>query len=362
MLTVEQTPQADYFPISGAVTFGNYGSRYSSDYIAGASASANLTHGVQITGSFQQGLPSLKRSSFGSNYYEGNIGASIITPYGIYGATASWTHYHLGELTYPLNPDGNIFSYQVNGTQLLYADDATRVSVNEAFNRVSYKETGYYGYYTLLDQQYNYLSAGGNINHALTVGGRSGNVNVAVTLNQGISSVSGSFADGVPGVPTSHFRYANTALSYQQGLPYGMQAIFTGQGQISADTLPQQQQWVLGGLGNLSAWEPSAAIGDSGYTTRLEIDAPPLRRFKSSAVFGAFIETGGATYRTPAAGTAPWQTLSDVGLSLKLQLPYQFSGTAMAAVPISRSGYSGTNFAELSRNRINCFFVVQKGF
>jgi hemolysin activation/secretion protein len=361
-LTVSETPVPNYFPVSGNLLFGNIGSRYSSDYIAGGNIAANLTHGVQVTGNFQEGLPGLSAESFGSNYYQGGVGASAVTPYGIYGASIGWTHYRLGDLTYPLNPDGNIFTLQFNGTQLLYADTATRVSTTEAFNHVQNKETGYYQYYTLLNQKYDYVSLGGSLNHALTTSGLPGNINVSATFNQGISGVSGTLADGIPGVPTSHFSYATAGVTYRQSLPSGLNAILTGQAQLSADTLPQEQQWVLGGLGNLSAWDPSAALGDSGYAARFELDAPTFSRFETSGVLGAFLETGGATYRTPAPGTSPWQTLSDVGVSLKLQFPYQLSATVVAAVPIQRAGYGGTEVAGLDNNRVNAFFVVQKGF
>lgn len=361
-LTVSQTPLPNYFPISGNVLFGNIGSRYSSDYIMGSSVSANLTHGVQITGAFQQGLPGLSSTSFGSNYYQGNLGASVVTPFGIYGVSAGWTHYRLGDLTYPLNPDGNIFTLTFSGTQLLYADDSTRVSLTESFNHVSNKETGYYQYYTLLNQKYDYVSFGPSVNHALTLGGLTGNLDFGAIFNQGISSVSGTFADGIPGVPTSHFSYMTASTTYRQSLPHKFKAILSLQGQISNDTLPQQQQWVLGGMGNLSAWVPGAAVGDSGYIGRMEVDAPTFRRLDTSAVFGGFLEMGGAAYRTPAPGTSPWQTLTDVGITLKLQLPYQISATVVAALPIERAGFEGSEVTTLDNNRINAFFVVQKGF
>lgn len=361
-LTVTALKQPDYFPLSGSLTFGNYGSRYSSGYVTGGNVAANLTHGIQITANFLQGLPGLRQASLGSNYYQNGAGASIVTPYGIYGVTTSWTHYRLGKATYPLNPDGNVFSYQINGMQLLYVDDATRASVTEAFNRVYYHETALNDFYTLLNQQYNYLSLGTNINHGLTIDGLPGNLNAAIVFNLGASGASGTLVDGKPGAPTSHFRYTNGTLSYQQNLPYGLQATLTGQAQIAADTLPSQQQWVLGGLGNLPAWEPGVISGDSGYTGRIELDAPALQRFNTTALLGAFLDVGGSTFRTPAAGTSPWQTLSDVGLSLKLQLPYQFSATAMTALPIENNGFNVVGRRDLHTNRLDAFFVVQKGF
>lgn len=361
-LTVNETPIADYFPLSGNVNFGNYGNRYTSGYVVGTGLTANLTHGVQISGNFMQGLPDLRQESKGSNYYENGIGASIVTPYGIYGANASWTHFRLGDITYPLNPDGNVFSYAITGLQLLYADTATRVSLNESFTRVKYEETVFNGFYTLLKQQYNYLSFGPAVSRNLTLAGQPGSLTASATFNLGISAANGTLVDNQPGVPTSHFRYGDLSFSYQQTLPHQVQATLSGQAQISADTLPSQQQWVLGGLNNLSAWEPGVISGDSGYVTRLEFDAPPLTRLKSSATLGAFIEVGGATLRTPASGSPPWQTLSDAGLTLKLTLPYQFSATAVAAVRVADNGFDAAAHRNLELNKINCLFVVQKVF
>lgn len=361
-LAVNETPKANYFPISGVLTFGNYGSRYASGYVAGGQVVANATHGIQITASLTQGIPGLRQISQGSNYYQNAVGASIVTPYGLYGFQANWTHFRLGNATYPLNPDGNIFSYQFTGTQLVYADASTRISLNEGLEHVRYKETVFNGFYTLLNQHYTYLSLGANANHGVTVAGLTGNLDAGVTFNLGISAPSGTLYDNQPGYPTPHFRYSDFTLTYRQALPLGLEAKFSGQAQWAADTLPSQQQWVLGGLGNLSAYEPGVVVGDSGYVANLEVDAPTLKRAGASATFGGFVETGGATYAHPAHGTSPWQTLSDIGLLLRLHLPYGFSATAMAATPIARSGFGAAGRRNLAANRLDAFFVVQKEF
>jgi len=118
----------------------------------------------------------------------------------------------------------------------------------------------------------------------------------------------------------------------------------------------------LGGFGNLTAWEPGAATGDSGYAARLELDAPTLAYAKSALAFGAFGEVGGATFRTPSPGTFPSQTLADIGLSLKIQLPEKFSATAMTALPIKSAGFDKVARNSLKQDRLDAFFVVQKGF
>jgi len=361
-LNVTESPVPNYSPVSGAVTFGNYGSRYSSGYVVGGNAAANLTHGVQITANYLQGLPGLRESSYGSSYYQGGVGTSVVTPYGIYGFSASRIYFRLGDETYPLNPKGNIDTYQLNGTQLLYADASTRVSLTEALTHVAYTETVFNGYFTLLDQPYTYVSLGLNANHSFTLGSLPGNLSGGATMNLGVSASSGTLYDGYPGVPTSHFRYAGFTLAYQQTLPLGFQANLSAQAQLATNTLPAQQEWTLGGFGNLSAWEPGVVVGDSGYVARLEVDAPAFARFGANARLGGFFETGGVTYTTPAPGTFPWQTLSDAGLSLRLQLPYGFSATAMAARPIQQNGFDAIGNTDLKLSQIDAFFVVQKEF
>ncbi len=312
-LTVTEQPIPDDFPASGAVTFGNYGSRYSSGYVAGGSAEANLTHGIQITANYLEGLPGLRQSSFGSSYYDGGFGASVVTPYGIYGVSYSRIYFRLGDETFPLNPKGDVDTFQLTGAQLLYADTATRVSLTEDLTRVSFLETVFNGLFTLLDQPYNYLSLGMNVNHSLTLGTLPGNLSGGVIFNMGISGPAGTLVDGFPGIPTSHFRYTDFNFAYHQTLPLGFQADLTAQAQWAVNTLPTQQQWILGGFGNLSAWEPGVVVGDSGYVGRLEVDGPAFGGVRINARLGGFLETGGSTFTTPVPGTPPWQHLSDVG-------------------------------------------------
>ena len=362
VLTVNQTKIDGYSPVSALVNFGNYGSRYASGYVAGGQVNANLGHGVAINANFTQGIPGLRRVSLGSNYYTNGVGISVVRPYGIYGFNANWTHFRLGKSTYPLNPDGNIFTYQFTGSQLLYAGKTNRVTLNESFNHVRYTESVFNGFYTLLDQHYNYLTGGVSASHAMSVLGESASVQGSFNFNLGISAPYGTLYDNIRGAPTPHFRYSVMSLEYNQSIPHGMSIELSGNAQWSTNTLPSQQQWVLGGFGNLSAWEPGTIVGDSGYIARLQLNSPTFRRWGSAAKLGAYIETGGAANANPPRGSAPWQTLSDVGVSLTLSLPHKISIKAMAALPIHTSGFTPAGKNNLKLNRINAFFVIQKGF
>lgn len=361
VLDLQQTRKDGYFPVSGGVNFGNYGSRYSSGYVYGGSIVGNLGHGIQLSTNFTKGLPGLRRISLGSVYYQVGGGGSIVTPYGIYGFDVSRSHYELGKATKPLSPAGNSLTYEFTGEQLPYASESTRWSINEGFHHAKYLET-VYNYYKLLSQRYNYVSIGTNISRGITLGHLPGVISGGATFNLGISPRVGTLYDGRLGLPTSHFRYIDFNTGYNQGLPKNFSLAFSIQGQWSAQTLPSQQQWTLGGLGNMAAWEPSVVVGDSGYVSKLEIYGPDISRLHSHAKLGAFIETGGVTYRAATHGECPWNSLTDAGVDLTVQLPYQFSAHAMAAFPVWRRGFTEAGKRNLSVNRLDAFFVVQKGF
>ncbi len=361
-IVISEPPIPDYSPVTGILNFGNYGNRFTGGYQAGGNAFANLTHGLQLTASYVQGLPWLDAKSRGSFYSQPGVGISSVTPWGIYGFSANGTHFREGNVTAPLFPVGNILSYSLNGTQLLYADTAARFSITEALNRTTFSETVLDDAFTILQQRYNWLAFGSTYSRSLTLGGQPGNITGGANVNLGVSTPSGTLFDDIPGVPTPHFRYITANASYQQHLPRGFQVDLTGQGQWAFNTLPVEQEWTLGGFGNLSAWQPAIAVGDSGYLARLEFSAGSPVMYRSEARLGLFLETGGAKLTTPPHGTEPWQRLSDIGLSLRLTLPYNLSVTAMAALPIENNGFSGVAKTSLDLNRVYAFFVVQKRF
>ena len=349
---------ANYAPIAGSATFGNIGSRYTSDYIAGVIGALNMPYGTQLTADFIQGIPGLKSASYGSTYQQKGVSASIVTPYGIYDVTANVIRYRLCKATYPLNPDGKIYTITLDGAQLLFADDTTKAVFTESLASDGDKEDVLNGYYTILQQPYKYLSASSSLSKSF--GGTQVDANLSFTA--GISGAQGTLRDNVAGLPTSHFRYMDVQLGYQRQLPLGLQLSLSAKSQISANTLPVQQQFVLGGLSALSAWEPGILTGDSGYQARLEIQHVLLRKPPITIVVGPFFETVASSFIHPAPGAPPWQMLADCGIDFKLALPYRLSATVAVAVPVSESGFQGPLQSNLRLNRTSAFFDVQKDF
>ncbi|MDD3761412.1 MAG: ShlB/FhaC/HecB family hemolysin secretion/activation protein [Acidithiobacillus sp.] len=362
-LIVTTSPLPKYQPFSGNVFFGNYGSRYAGRYVTGGSLSYSPGFGLMLSVNGTQGLPSLTSASKGSVYSQGGLNLSSITPMGNLWFSAGWTHYRIGQVTYPYFPTGNIFTWSLTGSQLLYASETSRLSLNESYNHVSnlvYVGQEFIpGGILLTQQRYGYLSAGLQWNHSYSIAGSAGSMSGGFTYNQGINASRGTLADNVPGQPTARFRYFDADISATQKLPGGMNLAVTANGQGAFDTLPQQQQWVLGGYGNLSAYYPAVLVGDSGYSARLQIGSPQYV-FRGFTLNGnLFAELGAATSSYLAPGAPAWQSLSDVGVGLNVTSPWGTNLSVMSALP---TGHNDVSSAILSQSRVDVYFVLSQNF
>lgn len=361
VLHLTQTAIPGFSPISGNVYFGNYGSRYSSRYLVGGSVTYLPGMGIMLSASGSEGLPSLTEASKGSAFSAAQFGVSSVTPWGIYGLSAQWTHYRIGDIAYPLNPTGNVFVWSATGTQLLYADAHLRWSLTEGFNRVQNDVRVYKslipGGYPLTTQRYNYISLSTAGNYSYSAAGLPGSVGFTFTYNQGVSKSHGTLSDAT-GSPTANFHYFVTGFNVNQAFPLGMRASFSATGQGSFDTLPQQQQWVLGGFDNLSAWYPGILSGDNGYSARFQLTGPSWTFHRYSVNLRIFAEAGGAQFVYAPQGPN-WQSLSDIGGGITVTTPWGTQISAISALPI---GWNHVSSEVRKVDRTDVFFVLSQNF
>src|SRR5690606_11165287 len=109
-MTVTEEPIPGAKPWNAILAFGNLGSRFSSRYTASASGTVRPGGGLELSAGYTQGLPGLTADSAGSSYKGGQLGASLVTPLGIYSLSYSRTQYTIGERAAPLYPSGDIES------------------------------------------------------------------------------------------------------------------------------------------------------------------------------------------------------------------------------------------------------------
>jgi len=374
-IIVTEEPIEGAKPWNAGLGFNNLGSRYSSRYVAQGNAAVRPGAGTELTATYTQGLPGLAQESAGSLYHAGGIGASIVTPWGLYGASYTNTQYLIGEaLRDPnnpeqlLHPDGDITTWGFNGTQLAFANETARWTFAESF-----AYTDNYAFVTLgdqavvtQDQHYGVLAVGTNFSNSFAVLGENASFSAGLTVSKGLSPHSGTFLPRLPetpvepGAPTPRFTLIQGTLSYTQPLPMGYSAGLTWTGQWADATLPQNQQWVLGGFGNLTAYMPAVLVGDNGTLARASLYTPPWQWSGLSVTGGAFVEAGMVRPHYSREGTPVARGLGDAGLSLSGSMKAGTSLTLAYAWPLWSRNLDQKALDELSRAHL--YFSLNQTF
>jgi hemolysin activation/secretion protein len=333
-ITVTEEPIPDLKPWSAGLSFGNLGSRFSSRYIASAQGAVRPGGGLELTAGYTQGLPGITAASAGSQYQSANLGGSLVTPWGIYGVSYNGIRYKIGERAAPLFPEGDIDVFAVNGVQLVYADETTRWSLSEAFTHTVNVVQVFDRSYTLTDQEYEFITLGTVVNKSTRIFEQNANIGVGLTGMFGISPPKGTFLPIDVGVPNTRFAIIQANVNYQQALPAGYLFNFSLNGQWADSTVPQNQQWVLGGLGNLSAWMPAVVVGDMGGLGRASVNTPSWTWDKFSVSAAAYVEAGIARFYYTPPDFPTTRSLADAGVSLQGTVAGGTSLTLAYAVPV----------------------------
>ncbi|MDD5031266.1 MAG: ShlB/FhaC/HecB family hemolysin secretion/activation protein, partial [Rhodoferax sp.] len=357
-LTVETAPVPQFKPLSGSVVFGNYGSRYVGGDVLGENLTLRPGDGWLLGANYSHGMPNLTQASTGSRSDAGGLFISRVTPWGIYGLNLQRSSYRLGVAGAPYYPQGITQTSALTGSQLVWASPTARLSLNEALTHVAYKSEVLDGAYTLADQNYNYLTLGAQGSRNVQVGGLQGAVNLALGYNLGLSGRRGTLIYDVPSAPQSRFRNWSFNASWQQNLPQGWSLNAAASGQWGINTQPANQQWVLGGYGNLAAWTPGILSGDGGYLLRTVAQTPNWDWKGWQINAQAFAEQGAVTTHYLTPNVPGWRMLADVGLGLTFTAPWKTSLSVQAARPVANKNVAAATLA--SQRAV--YFVLQQPF
>jgi len=353
-------------PIEGAspwnanLSFGNFGSRYSSRYLWQAAGAVRPGGGLELTANYGQGIPGLSSDSSGSSYKTAALGASLVTPWGFYGVSLNKTSYAYGERISQLAPVGDITSGSITGTQLIYADEVSRWTVNEGFTHTDNEIDVFDGAFRLTDQHYDFITLGTSFNTSFALLGKNASLTVTASVSRGLSQPKGTFLPVDIGVANPRFTQVVGSVNYQQSLPVGTSLAIVWSGQWADTIMPQNQQWVLGGFGNLTAWLPAILVGDSGTLLRATIQSPPWQWKGVSVTGNAFVEAGLVnTYYTPE-GKPDNRAASDAGLSVSASIQGGTSATLAYAWPLATRNVDMSTLN--AAGRANLYFTLSQSF
>lgn len=357
IMQISESPLANSHQLGASVTFGNYGNRYAARYLAQTQVSARQD-GMSVQLGYARALPGLDPATHGAFYTGTTAAFSAITPIGIFGLDGSRTAYQLGEKFAPLYPAGRIKVFGGTATQLLQADPLRRWSLSEGVHRIHDMTTVFSGSYVLSDRRFTVVDLGSNFSWRF-----GGLFNRTAALDAAVGIKLGYGLDGftaAPGAPASHFNIYTANVDTTQSLPGDYSLKLSLAGQATPDTLPSYEQWVLGGLNNLSAWVPGTITGDRGYLGRLVGQGPEWHAGAVRLRPSAFVEHGASRFSYIAPQAPVWQSLTDVGVSLNMDLPVAHtSGILAFAKPI---GWNNVSQSLRDSQRAHVFFYLQAAF
>ncbi|MGH8233682.1 MAG: ShlB/FhaC/HecB family hemolysin secretion/activation protein [Rhodanobacteraceae bacterium] len=355
-MEIGQQPLAKYSPFGGSLTFGNFGNRYAGHYLAQAQAYVRH-HGYTLQVTHASALTGLDSNTSGAFYSATGATVAKVTPLGTFQVDYNFTRYQLGQAFAPLFPLGRIENYGGSGTQILYADDRTRWTLDEGVHHIHDSETVFNGIYTLRNQKYMVFNLdsdvswrfGGLFKHPASLSAGAG-------VKLGADGGESGFVNGV-GAPTPHFQIYTAHAGVTQSLAHDFSLAFDLSGQASHQTVPSYEQWVLGGLNNITAYLPGTVAGDRGYLGRLTLQGPQWQLGPVQMRPSVFAEHGAARYSYIAAHAPIWQGLTDAGAGLSFSAPAAHTTAMLAyAKPISANNVESSL---LARQTAHVFFYLQ---
>ncbi len=413
-LVFESQAVEDHDPTDLVLQFGNQGSRYVGRYFGDIALSHNFSNGVRATGAYQTSFTELGEDRGGEDYHRFQLSADRAFAAGLYGISASHIEYGqdlgrvatagsdddpLGGLLSPivdivdlllpgLLPGGGGGSQQIDleadiqavvlsGEQVLASDLDYRFNL---FQRVEYidsqVEVDTLG--SLQDEKYGTLEVGVKYFGAKALdeqllrwsaqfsvkGGVTGDSGTLGTYDEFVAAAIASNPNAVvpevaPAARTAEFVALKPKLSML--LPLSADGSLSGEvtGQFANEQLPQQQQWVLGGMNTLSAYLPGTLVGDSGYFAKLSYDHKiPVGGV--DLVGSAFIEYGAAWYEDVSGDLGDERSIADAGVRLTAQLGWDVTLDAVAARKLTDDGFNESD--DLDDLEADFYFTLKKIF
>lgn len=339
--------------------FGNPGNRFTGRHFADAEIRKGFSTGDELSAGWQTSISGLSDDDdLGSRDYDDySAGWSRVTPAGLFGLRARNTEYDFTNTAGDSAGDARIVQVETAWMYPLIAGERHRWIVNAKLDYTN-KEAELNDGTEIQDEEYASAETG------LDVVWNGGLGEAPLTLEAGAQLRKGLGDHDRLVAQAPDFGYllvrprALGALLLGDAWDVELQADF----QLTNDTVPEQSQWVLGGLDNLAGYLPGVAVGDSGGLLRGTVsyfDIPQL--FGVELVPSVFVEYGYARFERPVTGIAPRGTveLADAGAQLDLRWRHWLRGRIAIARGI---GDSGIDQAALDDSEANFYFNLRVSF
>ena len=331
--------------IQAQAGFTTSGSRFSGRYLADAQVRVSSSGGTELLLGGNIGIrPSgLRNEQSSGPYRDANAQLSQVTRAGLFTADARYIDFAPSAdatltdgSTSRLSLDGEIGEAGLSWLTVLHADYSERVTLNLRIGRT--QQTLDFEDQRLLTQRYT--------EGEVTIGSASRfrigtfdplEMQAALNLAQGFTA--SPFGPGDPA--SGQYSVARPALRLTYGPGNWLVPSIDLNAQFASKTLPQLEQFVLGGIGGQRAFEPGTAAGDHGYAGRLSLSTKRFAWHWASLKPTLFAEYGATEFRDSLAGRPDGLSeRADVGIETVLRFGTLVEINAYAAASVRRSGPS----------------------
>ncbi len=268
----------------------------------------------------------------GSDYHEYQAGWSRVTPFGLFGLSGRYLDYRQQAQMIAFN--GELWTLDAGYTGILTSTATQRLTVqgkaDYIYKRLELDSNGQ----KLQKEPYASLEAGLAWSTSFKLASQSWLSLAAFSARKGFGDVGSSLT-------VAELDYWLLRPSYSLRSQGGA---ISGELQLSAQyadvTVPEQQQWIVGGIGNLHAYVPGVALGDRGLLARLvgEYTVINFEAYRISLKPRVFLEFAAAEFSDPPLGREDEvESLSDIGAEVVLGLGPFFETALTAALPLHSS-------------------------
>ncbi len=322
--------------------FSNYGNRYAGPYLADAGLRHSFGSGDELS---VAGIASTRFLGLGGShsepYHEGDLGWSRVTRIGVFGLQGRYADF---QQTLPGGViDGKLDSGALSWLYLLYADFQRRLNLSSSFDHSDETLDLRQNSSRLLSERY--FSVATDLSYVQRI--EHGDQRIEIQTDLGIRHGLGRDDNTST---AAHLGYVLLRPSFS--LRYGFTPHWTlaGEGsfQFSGSSLPQQEQFVIGGPASLHAYEAGVGVGDRGENLRLSTEwkdtgdswiARHQLRPRLFAEYGSATSSHGAPSLVPGTpGNSATVSLADVGSDVEIHLTQWLAGTLSVAQSVYDHG------------------------
>lgn len=362
ILDFREVPLDGYDATDVVLEMNNKGSRFLGRYFGLAGVRHRFASGTEASLAYKTIFEDLGEAGDGDGYHQVDFSIEHPFTFGLYGLDFTRIEYQrhptlasatsgglLGICLPPLfsctpsgsvavNLDAEINIAALSGEQVLYSNPVRRWSLFEKIEYVNSEIQTELQAQPLLDETYQTVELGGKYSERGELASLPSYFKAQLSVRGGFGdggSLDSDSSDGVGiGQRSAEFIMLRSKLGYKFALADHYELAMNVDAQFSDGTqLPQQQQYVLGGMNSLSAYLPGVLIGDNGYFVHAALNAK-YRAWGMPVEASIFAEYGATNFSDVSGELGMEQSLADAGVRFSASLGYGFETEFVAAVPL----------------------------